>query len=514
MKKLIVAVVAILVLLGGGYALVVLLYNPESQRAALEQRLEEAFGRPVDVGPMRLTFAGGLGVEARDVRVAQDPSFGDGTLLVVDRVTADIGIWDYIVNRRPAIESLVLERPHLTVVKRQDGVWNFTALGAGAQAASRRAKDAPRGGTLLAAALGPVAALADAAAATPGHIEAADAVVTMIDRTASPATETVYRGLALSADVERQGDAYHLSNGRVWGDSAAAGGEPLTAEVPFDVTLTPPGAVPVWQASGSISNGALATRNLGLDAITTGFALDASQMLRFAPLSVGLYGGRFEGESSLNLAAPNNRFTAAGTVTSVSLGQALAPRPDLANTLDGRMTSRFDVTGELGDFDWTVGSLRGGGHVVLDDARLSSVNLLSEIAQQGGFQRIEFAEPGTHARRIETGVRFEGGRVHFENATVDDINGYANLRADSGWLELKSPATISLTGSATLLPPLFEKVTQADPVAGAVISAVNANSQVTVPLTVSGPVTSPAVSVQWGRVLGPFLPFGVRLPGS
>jgi hypothetical protein len=494
MKRLLVTLVVIAVVVALGLAGLFWLYHPEGQRTALERRLSAAFGRPTTVGPLSMTLLP-LGVEARDVKVQLDPSFGEGTLMTVDRVHADLGLWDYVASRTPVIETLTLEHPRFTFVKREDGVWNFATLGAAGQAT---AIAEARGGPMLAAVW--LAADVVPAVATPRRIEASAAEVTLVDRTVSPAIETVYKGLALSTAVVRENASYTL-DGRLTGDSGAAGGEPLVADMPFVVALTPPAAAGHWQAKGHVEGGALATRNFKLDAIKTDLALDAAQQLRFAPLSVGVYGGSFEGESSLDLSTPNNRFRTAGRAANVSLGDALAPHPDLGGRLQGRLDATIDVTGNLGDFTTTLASLGGGGHVTIADAQLTSMNLLADVAQQGGFERISFDEPGTHAGKIEADVRFENGRANFQSLRVENINDYASVGDSAGWIELKSPATIELTGSVTVLPALFEKVRQADPVAATVLNFARSAGQISLPLRVSGPISKPDVAVQWGSVL-------------
>ena len=499
MKKLLGVLVVLVLLVAGAAVAFSMLYKPE--RAELERRLSAAFGRPATVGSVGLTLVPSLGVEARDVRIERDPSFGEGTFLTVDRVHASLGLWDFVTLRATAVDDLVLENPRLTLVQRPDGRWNFSTLGTG-EAVTARA--AGLGMPLLAAALGPTPAVS--AAVTPGRIEARNIDVTVVYQTVSPAVETTYKGLALEADVAPDGEAYRLT-GRITGDSAAAGGEPLTADVPFDATLTPPGTEPVWQARGNVPSGSLATKNFRLDSVRTDFSLDRSQVLRFAPLAVGLYGGTFEGETSLDLSTADNRFRTAGRAAGVAIGDALAPHPELGGRLQGTFGGTLDVTGALSDYNATLASLGGRAAVTLDDARITTVNLLAEIARQGKLGGLEFDEAeGTYAEQIAADVRFEGGRALVERANVQNLNNYASIAVESGWIGLGQPATLEMVGTATLLPPLFEKVAQGDPVAGAIVNAVRGGAQVTVPLRVTGEIAKPSVTVQWGRVLG--LPFG------
>lgn len=512
MKRLIWTAVVLLVVLGAGYVLFVLFYSPDAQRADLEQRLSQAFGRPAHVGPMRLTFRGGLGIEARDVRVERDPSFGDGTVLEIDRVWADVGITDYLLRRKPAIEGLELERPRITLVKREDGVWNWSTLGG--RGGARAEAATVSGGPLLAAAFAP-SFEPSTAALTPSHVSASGAEVTLVDRTVSPPTETVYKNVALSTDLALSDDGtYHL-NGHTWGDSGAAGGEPLAADLNFELTLMPPGSeAPSWRARGRVPSGRFATKNLRIDTVSSDVALDQDQVLRFDSLSAGMYGGTMTGAFALDLSTPLNRFTTSLEIKDVALGEALAPRPDLAGSLTGMATGTLQASGQLGEFNTTLASVSGQGHLVLSDAALTSVNLLKEITKQGGFTQVSFDEPETRAEKIEADLRIEQGRLFFHNASVSSVNGYANLRGGDGWVDIKKPASIKLDGSATLLPPLYDKIKQANPAAAGLVGMIQSRPNFQIPLTVTGPITQPDVSVHWGAVLNPGMLFGLPGPGA
>jgi hypothetical protein len=514
MKKLLLTVVAVAVLGVGAYALFVTLYNPETQRAQLEQRLGEMFGRPAHVGPMRLTFAGGLGIEARNVVVERDPSFGEGSLLQVDRVWADIGVMDYVLRRQATIEKLVLESPKISVVKREDGVWNLSTLGVAPGVAPGVVAGVESSGSalpLIAAATVDIVPANAQMSVPPEKIEAKSAEITVVNRTVNPPTEVTYKGIELDAKIKPE-DGHYRAGGAIRGNSEAAGGEPLAVDLPFDLALAPPGDGRTWTAQGRIPSGTFATRNLKLDSVVADVSLDEGQVFRLDNLDVALYGGALRGSTAVNLSTPANQFKVTGKLENVALGQALASRPDLGGTIQGQLTADFDGTGELGDFDWTIVSLAGTGHLAVDDARLTSTNVLAEITRQGGFKNISFDEPGTHADRVESAVRMGGGRLYLENATVYGVNGYADLRVPSGWIDLRKPATMEVAADAILLPALFQKVKSSGGIADVLISSVNGNSQVTVPLVVSGPIEKPTVAVRWSTVLKPYLPFGFVLP--
>jgi hypothetical protein len=501
-KKLFLILGALGVLAVGGYVLFLTFFDPEAQRAALEQRLEQSFGRPVTVGPLEMGFRNGIGIRVDGIRVEQDSSFGAGSVVEVGSVWANVGLWDYLLRREPTIDKLTLDNARVTLVKREDGVWNWAVLGAGQPAAASREAG---GGPVLAAALATWGIAVDPTQVVIEQVEAAGIQVTMINREAEPDTEVVYKGVGLTASLSPEGNAYRV-RARVQADSAAAGGEPLVADLPYDGLVTPPGQRPIWQAQGRVEGGRLATRNFKIDTVTSGVALDEAQTLHLAPLHMELYGGVFDGNFDLALATAGNHFTTSGHLENVGLEGLLAARPDLANTLMGRVSADFQGAGDLGDFNYTLQSLTGGGRFTMAEAGLTSVNVLRQVAEKGGFQQIEFEETGTRVERVESEFNMNAGRFEVRNATLANINGYADARASTGWVDLREPASMQFVGEVTLLPPLFEKVKGASPMAHVVLNAVAAGRPVTVPLMVHGPVEQPAVSVRWAVVLRPFLP--------
>src|SRR5205085_6883155 len=195
-----------------------------------------------------------------------------------------------------------------------------------------------------------------------------------------------------------------------------------------------------------------------------------------------------------------DHFVTAGRLENIALDQALAPRPDLATALKGAASVEFNGQGDLGDFNYTLQTLAASGKLALANLQFTSVNVLAEIARRGGFEAIGFDEPGTHVDHIEGSFQIKDGRLGIENLALTGINGYADARAEGGWIDLKTPAAVDIAADVTVLPPFFEKAKKASPLADVVLTAIGANGSLTVPLAISGPLESPAVAVRWDAV--------------
>ena len=107
------ATLAVSLLLRGGFG-----------AAALTRRLSAAFGRPVAVGSFDISLRSGPRLEANNVTVREDPRFGAEYFLRAERLTAGIR-WTALLAGRIELDSLVLTRPRLNLVRTPEGQWNL-----------------------------------------------------------------------------------------------------------------------------------------------------------------------------------------------------------------------------------------------------------------------------------------------------------------------------------------------------------------------------------------------------
>jgi uncharacterized protein involved in outer membrane biogenesis len=485
-------IVALLVV--GGIAVATLLlfvqfYSPEAQRLALERRLTDAFGAPAQIGTLKLTLSGGLGVEARDVRVALDPAFGEGTFLEVDEVIANVSVWHYLTTRELGIRSVDVTRPRIRFVKNREGVWNWSTLGS----APVSAKD-ERGNLPMLAFATPVMVAAETSSAQLERIVVSNAMVVLVDETAQPASVTEYQGLALDASLSNGSGERHAT-GRISGLSGESASEPLDIDVQFDVRMSRVGETARLRADGTIVSGRIATRNSRLDEISATITLDEAQRLVIPHLRLKLFGGDLEGSAAIELGTATNQFTIQGQVANLDLGAALSPKPELAGALHGIATASIQLRGELGDYAETLTSLEGEGRAEIQDAKIESVNILSEISKRANLTVIDFSETDTSSGNLTTDFRFERGSLRFSNAKASRVSGCVDLFVRDGRIGLGVSPQLDLVGTVTILPEIQQRVRADAPATQLLLAALTRGSGVTVPLRIRGPVERPEVEL-------------------
>ncbi len=135
----------VVALAGGGLLLLLLLLllvpslMPANRyRALIAAKAGEALGRPVSVGGARLTILPGLGAEATDLSIGEDPAFGREPFLRAKAVAVRVAFLPLLTGR-VEVSRAILEAPRLTLVRDARGQWNVTTLGASRPSGGSRA---------------------------------------------------------------------------------------------------------------------------------------------------------------------------------------------------------------------------------------------------------------------------------------------------------------------------------------------------------------------------------------
>ncbi len=101
--------------------------SADAFRARIQEAVEQALHRKVEVGGVRFNLFSGPGFTLKDVTIHDDPSAGVEPLAYVESVQARVRLLSLFSNRL-SFSNLRLDEPSINLVKRDDGVWNFQLL--------------------------------------------------------------------------------------------------------------------------------------------------------------------------------------------------------------------------------------------------------------------------------------------------------------------------------------------------------------------------------------------------
>ena len=128
MRKFMVAVAIVLVVLVLIILLLPFLLDLNRYRDQYLPILEQALHRKVEVEDVRLTLFPTLGVQLRQVVVADDPTLSSKPFLTVPSVQVAVQ-WKPLLQRRIEVESVLIENPILQVIRSEKGDFNTSTIG-------------------------------------------------------------------------------------------------------------------------------------------------------------------------------------------------------------------------------------------------------------------------------------------------------------------------------------------------------------------------------------------------
>ena len=97
-------------------------------RPTLESSLTEALHRNVKLGNLSLSIFSGS-VEANDLEIAEDPSFGKVPFLRAKALRIGVELKPLIFSRQLNVTGITIEKPEIALLQTPAGKWNYSSLG-------------------------------------------------------------------------------------------------------------------------------------------------------------------------------------------------------------------------------------------------------------------------------------------------------------------------------------------------------------------------------------------------
>ncbi|MBI4374921.1 MAG: AsmA family protein [Elusimicrobia bacterium] len=119
--------VLLLILAGAAILLLPRLLPAERVRAMAQEQAQKTLHRQVRLGEVSLSLWKGIGL--RELELSESPDFSAGTFAAVKELTLKPDLFA-LLRKQLLIDSVAIEGLKLTLVKRKDGSFNFSSLGA------------------------------------------------------------------------------------------------------------------------------------------------------------------------------------------------------------------------------------------------------------------------------------------------------------------------------------------------------------------------------------------------
>ncbi|MGE0825877.1 MAG: AsmA-like C-terminal region-containing protein [Candidatus Binatia bacterium] len=131
MRKIVIIIV-ILILFGGVVSLAVVNLSGliNRNKEYLLAQAEQTLGREVTVGEIGVTLWGGIGVRLRNFTLADDPAFSQEDFLRAADLQVNVEFLP-LFWKELRVKRLILHQPAITIIRNQQGRFNFASLGSG-----------------------------------------------------------------------------------------------------------------------------------------------------------------------------------------------------------------------------------------------------------------------------------------------------------------------------------------------------------------------------------------------
>ena len=128
MRKIAIAVGVIILVLVAGVLIFAATFNVNQYHGQIQSELQKRLGRPVQLGDMHLRIFP-LRFEVENVSIADDPAFNSSKPFV-QAAKLDVSVKLLpLLHKAVEVDSLILQRPSVNLIKNKGGIWNFASLG-------------------------------------------------------------------------------------------------------------------------------------------------------------------------------------------------------------------------------------------------------------------------------------------------------------------------------------------------------------------------------------------------
>jgi uncharacterized protein involved in outer membrane biogenesis len=472
-KKIAIGVVVFLVLLMVGLAIVIpILIDVDRYRPQVIAHIQEATGKPAEIGHLALTFFPSVSIRVDDFRLGNPPGFPQGDVVKARRIYAVVdatALW----HRQVVIKSLELNDLAINLLSDVRGKWNFENPPPPAHV-SKTAASEPSSFTL---------GVISKVSMSGGELRAATLLAS------GRPGPTFFEARAVAIDLE------DVDLNAFIAPTAASFVPPENspdwlARVGLGATLLYAAAPPRTPAAqGTLKAQSLRFGTLQATSVRSKLRLFPKQVY-FDDLNFDLYGGRAAGSLSFNFAGQNPRYSTSARISGVDVARLLEAIPEARGKMTGTMEGNMKLSGEVTHSPDPLAGMRGTGQVSIRNGQLPSLQLNKNLMQLARLTNLGPAsgDPSSFSS-ISTDLNIANGRITSNKIAIVG-NG----------VEVDGSGSMTLAGAGSLDYQGISKMASAQsPVTDMLAKysgATYADGKLSFPFTLGGTLQQPKFSLK------------------
>jgi uncharacterized protein involved in outer membrane biogenesis len=442
-----------------------LLVDVDRYRPQVIAHIQEATGKPAEIGKLTLTVFPTLSIRVDNFALGNPPGFPKGYLVKTRRIYAVVDR-DALWNHQVIIKSLELDQPVIRLLSDVQGKWNFENPPA-PKKVSKPADDSPSSFTLgvidsISIKGGDLAAANLLASGRPGPDFFAARGVSL------DLQDVDINAFITSASLKTPSEAVHASAGSVFGATLLYAASPQGKPA----------------AQGTLRADILRFGTLQATSVKTKLRLFPKQIF-FDDLNFGFYGGHASGSLAFNFAGRNPAYSTNARLSGVDVAKMLEAFPDAQGKLTGTMGGTMKLVGEVTHSPDPLAGMRGTGQLSIKDGKLPSLQLNKNLMMLARFSKLGAAEGDPSSfQSMSADLNIADGKIRSEKIAIVgngvDVDG-------AGVLALAGDGSLAYDGIAKLLAGQ-NPITN---ILGGLSGATYADGKLTFPFSVGGTFQNP-----------------------
>lgn len=144
--------------------------------------------------------------------------------------------------------------------------------------------------------------------------------------------------------------------------------------------------------------------------------------------------------------------------------------------------------------------LTGEGRLSATDLVIHTVNLSERVSSALKLDQIGDMSPGTSVANLETDFNISQGIVNTTGLRIGQLDGLGDATVPTGSFKIDSALTVNYAATVILSPDATARVKSMSSTIGLLVTILESNNRVSVPINIRGDVRNPEIQVDVSRI--------------
>jgi hypothetical protein len=181
--------------------------------------------------------------------------------------------------------------------------------------------------------------------------------------------------------------------------------------------------------------------------------------------------------------------------SALSIGGSVGPGPIETKNLD---VGAFNITGNIHSERGVP--LTGSGQMSANQMFIRTINLSEQVSRALKVDQIGDMSPGTVIASLETDFQISKGTINTPGLRIQQLDGLGDATTQNGSFKIESALTVNYSATLIMSADATSRVKSIGPMVGILVTILETNDRISVPININGDVRKPEIQVDVSRI--------------